>query len=150
MTFHFSRRIFCMLFLVLANGCKSEIDHNNQIISNDSLKQRILLRGDVEAYSSLYTKYENNNPEDFVFWALIMANRYNNTEAHLDVFWCFKSAYDKGANSYNFKEMDSTTKRWVMSYLKVAKDRKADGVEKVWQDVIRTNPDLSYLDSLRQ
>lgn len=79
-----------------------------------------------------------------------MANRWNYSPAHLDVFYIFKNAYNVPVDNYDLSVMDSITRRFAIGFLKIARERNVQEAEETWQGVIRDNPDLQYLDTLKR
>lgn len=98
-----------------------------------SLKKQILT-GDTMAYFQLRRIYiTKNKPTDFLFWSVIMANKYNFKVANYDVFFCIEQAnryygvYSKEKKTYS-NSIDSITSQFAKSYLYQTSD--TDLIEK--------------------
>ena len=103
------------------------------------IKKDVLL-GDTAAYWELSTAYLDYPPQDFLFWALLMANKYDYSVAYLDVFYSLKDSFNPEANNYTFGDMDKKTKAIAIEYLKKAVEREVDGASEVWKSVHQSYP----------
>ena len=78
-------------------------------------KRNVLFRGSVDDYLTLKKFFETTkNPEEFVYYSLIMANKYDYVPANFDV-------YDELTNFFQrngLGDLDTTTYCMAMSYLK--------------------------------
>ncbi|MBS1585999.1 MAG: hypothetical protein JSS82_10700 [Bacteroidetes bacterium] len=101
------------------------VDHQLKKLQNgrsgfteeDSLKNKVW-HGDVDAYTKLHGRYRDYPPEDFLFWAMFMANKYDYAYAYEDVFTTMQEVY-ADADSAIFK-MDGKTRTFALGYLKMA------------------------------
>jgi TPR repeat protein len=100
---------------------------NNELVqSSFELKEKVIIEGDTAAYNSLSTASLDNSEESFLPWALIMANKYEYSQAFLDVYFCLNSMsseFDKN-NTRSLKLLDNKTREMALSYLKKAADKK--------------------------
>lgn len=116
------------LFVVIcSSGCKPKgkavvqsMNQSNRSLSE--LKKEVWLTGNVSAYEDLSTAYLDYPPEDFLFWAMLMANKYDYSTAYIDVFYSLENAYKASGGP-----MDAKTKEMSMRYLQIAVDRKVEG-----------------------
>jgi len=94
------------------NGAKQSM--NNQQTTNQSeLKKAILLSGDIGAYQSLNTEYlDYAFPEEFLLYAMVMANKYDYPQAYFDVFTCLTDIYLS-----NLNQLDEKTASLAIDYL---------------------------------
>jgi hypothetical protein len=111
--------IFCLLFI----GCNMENNNksnnkpkqsmNQQTTNQSELKKAILLSGDIAAYQLLNTEYlDYTFPEEFLLYAMIMANKYDYPQAHFDVFTCLTDIYLSDLN-----QLDEKTASLAIDYL---------------------------------
>lgn len=118
--------MFCWLLIScnMENGKKLDNEHKqlmNQHIPNQSaLKKAILLNGDIQAYHSLSTEYlEHAFSEEFLLYALIMANKYDYPQAYYDVFTCLTDVYLS-----DLSLLDENTASLAIDYLIKAYEKK--------------------------
>ena len=95
----------------------------------DSLKNKIFVNGDIDSYNELSIAYLEYPDEDFLFWALIMANKYDNAEAYLDVYYTLHDSYDCINN--NLKEMDEKTKDFALEYLQKSAEKGSSDAREI-------------------
>lgn len=95
--------------------------------------------GDSTSYSELFISYLHEPPEDFLFWALLMANKYDYASANLDVFFSLKNAFEKEAGNYSLKNMDPETRRIAIRYLKKAVHKSVPDAFRIWKEVQKAN-----------
>lgn len=70
--------------------------------------------GDTNAYSSLSSDYFiSSRLDEFLYYALIMANKYNYSKAYFDVYYTLSHPY----SGEEFQELDDRTKRMALYYL---------------------------------
>jgi len=75
--------------------------------------------GDTIAYKEIRKYYSETTSGDFLYWSLIMSNKYNYSQAHLDVFYSITGDYI-GGNLDRFYEIDSQTQKLAISFLNKA------------------------------
>ncbi len=123
-----------VLGILFFSSCGAEVENieqyatvNNTNNSILNLKEKVYLEGDVEAYKELSIIYMDYPEEDFLFWALIMANKHDYANAYLDVYHSIHSAmWIKEEKDF---EIDSLTDYILMNYLELAVNKDADGAE---------------------
>lgn len=79
--------------------------------------QKEVFGGNIDSYVELKTIYLDYPPEEFLFWAILMANKYDYPEAYLDVFRSIIYPY---GSEYPFDKLDKRTKKIAMEYLLLA------------------------------
>ena len=117
-----------MLFFL---GCKNNskgrmglnsdnaISMNDPLISEDSLKNSVLLSGDTNAYYDLSNLYlDKKFQEEFLLYAYIMANKYEYPQAYFDVFKCIMSTFWTDIDS-----IDEQSAKMGIEYLFKAADK---------------------------
>ena len=92
-------------------------------------EDKVFYKGDIEAYGKLKWKYAEQIPEDFLFWAIFMANRYDHDEAYFDVFNSIYNASSMG--DLKFEDLDETTTSFAFKYLDVSIERQVSGAEEI-------------------
>ena len=98
---------------------KSKIKMNDSPIPIEELKMKVR-RGDKDAYLQLHTA-NLTHLEDHLFWALLMANKYDYNMAYFHVFTCLLSA--NNCSGWSVDNMDKKTKKMALDYLKMAADK---------------------------
>ncbi len=93
------------------------ISMNTANRSDAELRQLIIQKGDSSAYYELSTQYLDYGYQDFLFYALIMANKYNYPDAYMDVFDCLTTEYID-----SIEMMDEETAKMAVDYLFKAYD----------------------------
>jgi len=87
----------------------------------DSLKSRIMEHGDTIAYLRLRSDYTHMPPDGFLFWALVMANKYDYVPAYCDVYFAILDGHS--CSGHDLSPIDSKTREFALDYLRTA-DRK--------------------------
>ena len=100
----------------------TEFALNSPSRSITSLQQAVF-RGDTAAYYQLRTAYLDEAQEDFLFWAMLMANKHDYPAAHLDVYDTLMRAYTGGTETTNFTKVDAPTQRLLLHHLTRAADQ---------------------------
>lgn len=92
---------------------------NQPLRSETSLKEAILINGDTDAYYELKIAYlDHPFQEEFLLYAMIMANKYNYPQAYFDVFDCFVLSYWS-----DITKIDEQSANLAIEYLTKAYDR---------------------------
>ncbi len=97
------------------------------------LQQRIRRKGDVEAYLQLRTIYSDFPPQEFLFWAMLMANDYNYPEAYLDVYNTMMSSY--GKSEENFSDLSERTKIFLLEYVNSAANKGVQQASEILKEI---------------
>jgi hypothetical protein len=86
----------------------------NQFSTNENeLKKAILFNGDIDAYNSLSIAYlDYSFQEEFLLYAMIMANKYKYPQAYFDVFTCLTDIYFA-----DISKIDEETANLAIEYL---------------------------------
>lgn len=124
-------KIIIFIFLLFLLGCKNNskagmgsdsenvISMNDSCISEDSLKKAVLLSGDTTAYYDLSNLYlDKKYQEEFLLYAIIMANKYRYPQAYFDVFNCIMNAFFTEISS-----IDEQSAKLGIEYLFKAADK---------------------------
>lgn len=105
---------------------KSESDTNENVfsmnqpsVSESELKEAILYYGNISAYNELSVSYlDHCFQEEFLFYAMIMANKYDYPQAYYDVFDCFLLFYLS-----DITKIDEQSAKLAIEYLIKANER---------------------------
>lgn len=133
-----------ILIITLFIGCCNEKsnDECNQNLENDdislnyvseskrNLTNSVIRDGDTNAYNSLDTYFmDEPYTEEFLFYALIMANKYKYPQAYYDVYFYLTVLFTSDMN-----QIDEETAKMAIKYLLMAADsghhQALDEVEK--------------------
>jgi len=126
------KRLILLFILCYFSACQTK-----QEISNDEIKEkqkdseksyeeklkeleyRALNEGDYGAYEGLHQEYiiDAQIDADFLYIALIMANKYDYEGAHMDVVYCLTESYFPEKDGV-LDSLDEKTKEMVITYLK--------------------------------
>jgi hypothetical protein len=111
-------------------------DSNTQILIDSVLKV-----GNVESYLKLKTVYLNYPFGALLPYALVMSNEYDNAQAYWDVYFIF---YQLNSRKFNYKiddiylkGLDEGTRRFAISYLKIASKKGHKQAIKVYNEYVR-------------
>ena len=107
------------------------------------LKQEIIETGDTSAYYDLIIQlmeYKSGD-DDLLPYALIMANKYNYTQAYFDVFDCLTAKY-----SSDIGQIDSLTAQLAIKYLLIASEKRH------WQasEIVESHSIVENQDAIKQ
>ncbi|MDG5490681.1 hypothetical protein [Psychroserpens sp. SPM9] len=110
-----------LIVILLITGCdkrKPDVidDSETNMYNLNELRQEVYLKGNIESYNSLKEIYLNNVESDFLPYAMIMANKFNNTNASYDTFELLISI-DGCSIDYNLSCVDESTRDLALSYL---------------------------------
>lgn len=101
------------------------ISHRDNFVKEDSvipinvIKEKIS-KGDAKAYDELKHIYLDYQEEDILFWAFIMANKYNDSEASKDIYILMEHISNDDPYSFSLKGMDPLTRGIVIKYLVIS------------------------------
>jgi len=112
--------VFLVVFCILS--CTQEVKKDKDLIFSmnqpmddlNILKNKIIMSGNIEAYNQLNIAYLDQRHEEFLIYAILMANKYNYPKAYYDVFSCICDIHgyiDK------FYLLDSKTRQFAIDYL---------------------------------
>lgn len=137
-------KLFILILLLFAfSACKEKEKHskersmNDPGVSDDELKKAILSKGDTAAYQSLDIAYlDYSYKEEFLLYALVMANKYDYPQAYFDVFFCLTQTF-----SNNFGNIDETTATMAVDYLLKASEKGHDQAKEMVEEFsVKRNP----------
>lgn len=117
------------LLIVLITGCKIGnnkpsdkeiiISMNQSLENENELKKAVMFEGDKKAYRSLSIVYlDYSFSEEFLLYALIMANKYDHPQAYFDVFKCLTGVFFD-----DLSKMDKNTANIAINYLLIASEK---------------------------
>lgn len=97
------------------------------------LKSDIMDKGDTNSYKRLRIVMLDYPAENFIFWSMCMANKYNYPPAYLHFYYSILDAYKlKGVN---FKEIDRNTQILMKQYLKIAANKGVEGAKEILSEL---------------
>lgn len=95
-------------------GVPEYVKMNKNTKLTDSLLDLAINNGDIKAYSSVASNYIlDANYEDLFYSSIIMANRYNSSEAHFHIFLILSNSN----NGKPFDQLDNKTKNLALYHL---------------------------------
>jgi len=81
--------------------------------SISDLKSLVLAKGDIQAYDELRIAYlDEPYSEEFLLYAMIMANRFNYPQAYFDVYNCFVNVFYS-----DITKIDENSSKIAIDYL---------------------------------
>jgi hypothetical protein len=90
---------------------------NSPHYSIDGLKESVMVKGDIGSYLKLQSIYRESSSADFLFWAMLMANKSDYPKAYEDVYYCIEENYPPDSTLF---KMDDKTRAFALYYLKQA------------------------------
>lgn len=111
------------------DSAKEEIFSMNQAQRDVSEIKDEVRKGNIESYKELQTIYLDYPSESFLFWALLMANKYKYPPAYLDAFHVLVNSYV--GNIENINSMDNETKKMALHFLEKACDKDVAGAKEI-------------------
>lgn len=128
--------VFLMIFLFSCQ-IKSEENSKPMNLAKRPIEEITseVYEGNVASYQQLRIVYLDMPPDEFLFWAMIMANKYDYGPAYLDVYYSMKYAYERGGKDFDKK--DKMTKEFLLKYLNIAVKRKVEGAREEWNAIHR-------------
>lgn len=91
--------------------------NNNSEYSIEELKRKVWVTEDINSYRKLQGAYREMSSENFLFWAMYMANKYDYSKAYEDVYYSIEEKYPPDSAIFN---MDEKTRTFALHYLKLA------------------------------
>lgn len=142
-------RIKQMVFLILMallSSCQMNKNKNEDMkkeeVSMNQPKRDIteiqdeVLAGNIQSYEKLKIIYLDYPSNSFLFWAMLMANKYDYPQAYLDVFYTLINSFVGGI--YGYRELDQRTKELALEYLTIASEKKVEEAEKMLIEIKET------------
>jgi len=127
--------------IIYENRIPNELNNNYIPTPLDSLERRVWL-GDTATYWSLQSYYRECPPEQFLFWAMYMANKYDYPYAHEDVFHSITDTYGGDSALY---EMDNKTRSFALGHLKMAAQKGDSSAIELLQEIKKKNVPADWL-----
>lgn len=115
------------------------ISMNTANRSDAELRQLIIQKGDSSAYYELSTQYLDYGYQDFLFYALTMANKYNYPQAYYDVYCCLIEMY-LPADLYLIDENTATI---AINYLIMAANMRHEHAQEIVREYNITKSDTN-------
>lgn len=121
------KKIFIIIQFIIITGCNNQIDQNNSPNNMKSINspnreiediEKEVFNGDTSSYIELRNIYLDQDPGDFLFWALLMSNKHSYPNAYYDVFLCIVNSYVGDIERMN--NIDPITKKLAIEYLQQA------------------------------
>lgn len=123
------KKIFIIIqfIIIIITGCNNQIDQNNSPNNMKSINspnreiediEKEVFNGDTSSYIELRNIYLDQDPGDFLFWALLMSNKHSYPNAYYDVFLCIVNSYVGDIERIN--NIDPITKKLAIEYLQEA------------------------------
>ena len=107
--------IISVFFIMQYFNEKKELKTSLKSASSlDFYRKQVIEQGDFTAYNELQFEYDNS--DNFLYVALIMANKYDYDEAYYDVFYCL-TRYSNKNKLDALDDLDNTTKAMALNYL---------------------------------
>jgi hypothetical protein len=111
--------VLLALGIMILSSCHNNADKKKAIDQNleqnhfTEWKTLVINEGDTIAYQSLTIEYlDYPFPEEFLYYAFIMANKYNYLQAYFDVYTCLTDIYNS-----NIEKIDNATANLAIEYL---------------------------------
>jgi len=113
------KRVTLILFASFLLGCNMENEKSDNSSMNQpsksitELKEAVIIKGDTNAYYELSVAYlDYTFQEEFLIYAVIMANKYDYPQAYFDVFTCLTDVYLS-----DISKIDDETANLAIEYL---------------------------------
>ncbi len=110
--------VMCLIILFTFSSC---ISHPKTNLDDPEATERLLnqvLKGDTTAYYEIsvdfFLEYKS---KEFLYYALIMANQYNNAQAHNDIYHILTSLSDN-----KIETLDTVTRNLAIYHLKKSEE----------------------------
>ncbi|MGV6944273.1 hypothetical protein [Sphingobacterium kyonggiense] len=111
--------LLCIVWLFGCNGRDRSIEKNefslNELYNSDvkRLKDSVFFKGDTLAYDALSVYYiDYSIPSEFMFYSLVMANKYKYPQSFYDVFLNICRMYNNDT-----EQMDDASAKMAIIYL---------------------------------
>ena len=105
--------------LFVKRQAQAMLDRQSPVDTLATLKLKVY-RGNVEAYDELKHFYLDYPKEEMLFWSFLMANKYHDASACLDVATMLESICDEDPYAFSIKKADAPTKAVILSYLRLS------------------------------
>ncbi|MCC6726241.1 MAG: hypothetical protein IT258_17170 [Saprospiraceae bacterium] len=89
--------------------------------------------GSIDAYNELRIVYLDSDAGEFLFYALLMANKHDYPQAYLDVFYALVHGYVGGIE--DFDKMDKKTQKLALEYLIKAKKKGVKDAGEIYKQL---------------
>jgi hypothetical protein len=124
--------------LGLITSCDSSKENSDATSMNQAKRdinqiQKEVRLGNTDSYDELQIIYMDYPRENFLFWAMLMANKYNYPRAHLDLFYCTIESYGLEINEFN--QMDTLTQKFALEHLTIAVEKRVKGAKDLLSEI---------------
>ena len=103
--------------------------------SLSTLKNLVLTKGDADAYYELQMAYlDNEYPEEFLVYAMTMANKFDYPQAYFDVYSCLKNEFHS-----DMTKIDDSTANLAIDYLLRASEKGHEQAQEIVKEYSITN-----------
>jgi hypothetical protein len=120
--------IVTLCYLVFAS-CKDGSRSMNQAQREITEIQKEVNLGNIASYKELRIVYLDYPRENFLFWAMLMANKYDYPPAYLDVYYVLTDCF---SNTLKPLMIDDRTKKLALEYLQLAREKGVEEAEEIW------------------
>lgn len=117
--------VICLIVscvLSCSHSTKEVKSMNSSTRSINELRKLIIENGDTSAYYELYIQYLDFESQDFLVYAMIMANKYDYPQAYFDVFDCLTEPFFQNC-TFMDEKMDEKTASIAINYLLLAAEK---------------------------
>lgn len=128
---------FGTFFFFVENKKEKDVRHKEiEYVSVDVVKKNVLLNGSINDYCNLKKIFDKTvNPEEILYYSLIMANKFNYVPANYDVYKVLTDFFARN----NLGELDDETKRLAVSYLEYGANMGDSAAIETYHGNIRKN-----------
>lgn len=111
--------IILVFSLLITYSCKEE--NKSQVVNENDIEKlkSSVFKGDIDAYNQLGYYYESNDYAEFLPYAILMANKFNFSRAHYDVFEILIST-ENCVVDYNLECLTKETRDLALEYFRKA------------------------------
>ena len=128
-------------------SCNNPINNGKFMNSADcslkELEQLVIEKGDTSAYQEMSIQYLDLRKQEFLFYALVMANKYDYPQAFFDVFDCL-TYLD------NYDLMDEKTAALAIKYLILAANMGHEQAQEMISEYDIIESDTNYVAQIKR
>jgi len=122
-----------------SNSNEIERSMNQPTISESELKKAVLYDGNTSAYDELSISYlDYSIQEEFLYYAMIMANRYDYPQAYFDVYFYLTQTF-----STDISNIDDKSAKLAIEYLLKAYEKGHHQAKDIVEEYSVTNKEDS-------
>jgi hypothetical protein len=128
MKLHIISILFCLVFIACKDGSRSM----NQAKREITEIQKEVELGNIASYKELRIVYLDYPRKNFLFWAMLMANKYDYPPAYLDVYYVLTDCFNK---DWKPLMIDDRTQKLALEYLHLAIEKGVKEAEEIWVSI---------------